>query len=135
MARVMTNLLKNKIVDPTLRDWIIPKFTTTTDNDVTVASIVMMGTLQQYFSYGIQCTCGIPSVTLLGEKADYEEILIRLDKLCEYGEEPTIFSKMLKPVIQGFLRSFEDPSASDVSDFWNSVCVEDGGSGTLYYNG
>ncbi|ORY04540.1 hypothetical protein BCR34DRAFT_434196, partial [Clohesyomyces aquaticus] len=135
MAQVMTDLLKDNVVDPELRDWIIPKFTTTTDNDVTVAAIVMMGTLQKYFTYGMTCCCGIPSVTLLGEKHDYEEILTRLDKLCEYGEEPTTFCNMLKPVLNGFLRTFEDATASDVSDFWNNVCVHNGGSGIDYYNG
>ena len=40
--------------------------------------------------------CGIPSVTLLGEKDDYEQILMRLEKLCEYGSEPTTFCNMLK---------------------------------------
>jgi hypothetical protein len=58
----------------------MPAFSTTTSHDTDVASIVMMASMQKYFSY-YSCAfiCGIPSVTLLGEKADYELILRRLE--------------------------------------------------------
>ena len=46
MARQMTNLIDENIVDPALRAWILPDFSTTTVNDVTVSSIVMMATLK-----------------------------------------------------------------------------------------
>jgi hypothetical protein len=46
MARQMTNLIDENIVDPALREWILPDFSTTTVNDVTVSSIVMMATLK-----------------------------------------------------------------------------------------
>jgi Domain of unknown function (DUF4419) len=46
MARQMTNLINENIVDPALRAWILPDFSTTTVNDVTVSSIVMMATLK-----------------------------------------------------------------------------------------
>jgi hypothetical protein len=46
MARQMTNLIDENIVDPALRKWILPNFSTTTVNDVTVSSIIMMATLK-----------------------------------------------------------------------------------------
>jgi hypothetical protein len=46
MARQMTNLIDVNIVDPALREWILPDFSTTTVNDVTVSSIIMMATLK-----------------------------------------------------------------------------------------
>jgi hypothetical protein len=46
MARQMTDLIDENIVDPALRAWILPDFSTTTVNDVTVSSIVMMATLK-----------------------------------------------------------------------------------------
>ena len=36
MARQMTTLIDENIVDPTLREWILPNFSTTTVNDITV---------------------------------------------------------------------------------------------------
>lgn len=44
MARQMTKLIDENIVDPTLRDWILPDFSTTTVTDSTVSAIIMMGT-------------------------------------------------------------------------------------------
>jgi len=52
--------------------------------------------LQYYASYGI---CGIPPVTLLGEKADYELILARIPKLATYGKEPSEFAELLTPIL------------------------------------
>lgn len=46
MARAMTNLIDETIVDPTLREWIVPDFSTTTITDTTVCSMVMMATLK-----------------------------------------------------------------------------------------
>jgi hypothetical protein len=46
MARAMTNLIDENIVDPTLREWILPDFSTTTITDTTVSSMVMMATLK-----------------------------------------------------------------------------------------
>jgi len=37
-------IIKN-IKDPTIAEWILPKFTTTTENDRVVASVTMMATL------------------------------------------------------------------------------------------
>ena len=42
MASRMTNLIEENIVDPSLRTWIIPSFTTTTTTDVVVANCVPM---------------------------------------------------------------------------------------------
>jgi hypothetical protein len=74
-APQMTKLLSQNINDPHLRSWILPSFSTTTPTDTVTASILMMGTLQKYFEFiGIMC-CGIPSVTLQGTKADWQDIL------------------------------------------------------------
>lgn len=50
-AQQMTMLIQANIKDPELREWVTPNFTTTTDNNKSVAAIVMMGTLQKYFDY------------------------------------------------------------------------------------
>ena len=114
-------MIQDHVVDPELREWMMPAFSTTESHDVVVASIVMMASMQKYFSYCCMTCCGIPSVTLLGEKGDYKLILRRLDKLRNYGKEPNIFVDLLTPVLKRFIRSFEAPDADDVLDFWNRI--------------
>lgn len=106
-AKQMGELIEENVVDPELRQWMMPAFTTTTKHDVIIASILLMGVTQKYFDYKCCIMCGLPSVTLLGNKADWELILARLEKLKEYGEEPTQFHNLLKPVLLRFVRSFE----------------------------
>lgn len=60
-------------------------FTTTTDTDRIVFAVLMMGTLKKYFNYGLQLECGLPAVTLLGERQDWEKLASRIDKLCSFG--------------------------------------------------
>ncbi|KAK8050088.1 hypothetical protein PG994_011818 [Apiospora phragmitis] len=107
MCRNMTKLIEQNIVDPKLRAWVLPSFTTTTPTDETVAAVLMMGTLQKYFEYRFDpCSCGTPSVTLLGEKSDYEDILQRIEKLKEYGEQPTRWYGLLRPVLKYMAATF-----------------------------
>ncbi|KAJ7510698.1 hypothetical protein B0H11DRAFT_2402119 [Mycena galericulata] len=71
LSRQMVGLLATAVVDPTLRAWVMPDFSTTTLKDQTVGAIVMMSTLKAYFEYIFEAiACGIPRVTIDGTKAD-----------------------------------------------------------------
>ena len=109
------------IVDADFRSWLMPDFTTTNDNDRVVASIIMMGTMQEYYSFTCGIICGFPSVTLMGEKSDYEAILRKLDKLDGYGKEPQHFAELLRPVLKRFIRSFDDPAGAETNHFWRTA--------------
>ena len=65
--RMMNDMIAKNIVDPELREWILPSFSTTTETDRIVAAVMMMGTLQKFFNFKLTQFCGLPSVTLLGE--------------------------------------------------------------------
>jgi hypothetical protein len=135
-AQDMVQLLGAVVIDPGLPDWLMPDFSTTNDNDRIVASIIMMGTLQNYFEYSMGIICGFPSVTLLGEKTDYEAILRRVDKLDEYGQEPRQFATLLRPVVRRFIQSFDSPKAQDVLEFWRTpFSVDDSICGITWYTG
>ncbi|KAL8734228.1 MAG: hypothetical protein Q9166_001714 [cf. Caloplaca sp. 2 TL-2023] len=135
-AKQMGELIEKNVVDPELRRWMMPAFTTTSPNDVVVASILLMGATQKYFDFKCCIMCGLPSVTLLGEKADWELILTRIEKLKEYGEEPTQFYNLLKPVISRFVTSFDKPTSKQTIDFWQHIAHHlHGGSGPSYYSG
>ncbi|KAJ6528128.1 hypothetical protein B0H19DRAFT_1385307 [Mycena capillaripes] len=140
MARQMVDLIEKNIVDPTLRAWAIPSFTTTTENDTTVAAVLLLATLKEYFSYGFcGIACGIPRVTLEGEKSDWVNILGRLEKLKEYGIQTIAWYHLLRPVIARFVAAFESDAAASGKnnvDFWQKVAhYHSMGSGMNYYYG
>ncbi|KAE8167930.1 hypothetical protein BDV40DRAFT_252127 [Aspergillus tamarii] len=131
----MTRLIEKEVVDPELRTWIMPTFSTTTESDRVVAAILMMSSMQKYFSYRMTLACGIPTVTLLGEKADWESMVAKLDKIPQLGEQPAIFARLLRPVLERFVTSFDDPSSQHIRDFWSKCAHETGGSGPYYLSG
>ena len=86
-----------------------------------------------YFEYTMCLMCGIPSVTLEGEKSDWERLLTRLDKLDSFGEEPKAWAAMLRPILIRFVGAFD--GEPDV-DFWSRVChYHSQGSGPSYLSG
>ena len=93
----------------------------------------MMGTLQAFFSYEVMPLCGIPTVTLKGERADYVNILQRLEKLSTFGEETRAWGEMLRPIILRFISAFDgEPD----EPFWNQVCHQTTQQcGDEYYTG
>ncbi|KJK76642.1 hypothetical protein H634G_08230 [Metarhizium anisopliae BRIP 53293] len=135
LAGAMTHLMAKNVKDPELRTWVMPSFSTTSQTDIAVASVLFMGAMQKYFSYTMRMLCGIPSVTLLGEVADWADILSRLDKLAQLGEEPGQFADMLKPILRNMVLSFTEPSSPAVIRFWNSIADKHQMSGSCTYSG
>ena len=136
LAHRMSYMLEENVVDEELREWIVPDFSTTTSNDEMVAAVIMMSTLQKYFDYKFTLTCGIPSVTLLGESQDWVKLLEKIEKLKTFGEEPSMWYQLLKPVLTGFIMTFNKPDSKDTTTFWNRIAhYESMGSGPTYYSG
>ncbi len=125
LAQRMAGLIQENVKDPELQTWIMPNWSTTTDNDRTVAAILMMGSMQKYFSYSMTMTCGVPSVTLLGTRADWEDMLHRLDKLSKLGDEAVAFATLLRPVIRHFVASFDPEPSPAVLAFWDKIAHVD----------
>lgn len=86
-----------------------------------------------YFNYKVVLRCGVPSVTLEGEKSDWVTILSRLTKLESFGPEPKAWAALLRPILNRFIKAFDgDPDI----DFWNQVChYYPQGSGPTYLSG
>ena len=135
-ASGINDLIKKMLVDPSLHEWVTPSFSTTKAHDKTIANVLMMGITQEYFSFKCVLKCGLPSVTLLGQKGDWKQLYTRLDKLETFGKEASHFAQGLRPVIARFIRSFDDPQAQEVIDFWQCIAHESGGgSGPTWYSG
>jgi hypothetical protein len=114
--------IQNKVKMHGLKDWTLPNFSTTTETDLEVASIMLMGAMQHYFSYEISIICGLPYVTLLGERHDYQCMLDRLPFLKDMGLGPevTLWALHLERVLQGLVNSFDGDNEAN-RDFWNAM--------------
>ncbi|KAJ7510575.1 hypothetical protein B0H11DRAFT_2401908 [Mycena galericulata] len=136
LSRQMADLIQKNVVDPELRAWAIPAFTTTTEGDITSAAVLLMATTRPYFHHGFSKTaCGIPRVTLAGERADWADILGRLEKLKEYGVEATAWYHLLQPVLVRFVATFDAPESAENMDFWSKIVHYHRKSGGNYYTG
>jgi hypothetical protein len=121
-AQQMAGEIGNNVVDSDLVPWIIPDFSTTTDTDRVVGSILLMGAMQKYFDYDFCCaTCGIPSVTLLGSRADWVDLQARIDKIPRLGGEAVEFHRLLAPVARHMVLTFDSPRSPAVLAFWRSI--------------
>lgn len=130
------DLLAQNVNDPELRNWIMHSFSTTTPTDRVVSAIVMMGALQKYFSFTAQFLCGLPSVTLLGTRADWQALLLALDKIPSFGMEATEWYNLLVPVCRHFVATFDKPNSGAVKSFWNRIVHHERfGSGSTRYSG
>ncbi|KAI5923045.1 hypothetical protein F4810DRAFT_711087 [Camillea tinctor] len=137
MTAEISDKIHENIVDKDLQAWITPSFSTTTEIDAVVCSAIFMSTMKEYFEYRFRLLCGIPSVTLLGDVSDWEEILQRLDKLKSFGsthEKLERWRILLVPVIQNMIRCFHVPE--EQADFWSRICHRESfGSGPRYLSG
>ncbi|KAL2186977.1 hypothetical protein L209DRAFT_779107 [Thermothelomyces heterothallicus CBS 203.75] len=98
--------IQKRVKTDWLLDWIVPDFSTTTESDVMAANVLMMGLTQAYFQYVGKQVCGIPSVTLLGERAEWDKPLTRLDRLPE-------FAARLRPVLTRISATFDASDAPE----------------------
>ncbi|RAQ51594.1 hypothetical protein AFGD_012398 [Aspergillus flavus] len=128
LAIRLAELIENEIVED-LRSWFMPSFSTTTEVDQVVASVLMMGTMQKYFGYGGVLTCGIPRVTLLGERADWVQLQNKIEKINEFGEEPRQFANLLRPVLRHFVACFDGSQGTQAKSFWSASVHMSGKSG------
>ncbi|KAF1998657.1 hypothetical protein P154DRAFT_523939 [Amniculicola lignicola CBS 123094] len=113
--------IQQRVKTDWLLEWILPNFTTTTETDVMTANVLMMGLMKAYFKYVGGIICGLPSVTLLGEKKDWEKLLAKLDRLKDFGAEPTQYGNQLRPIFSRFVQTFDKPDDSEIRKFWNNI--------------
>lgn len=117
-AVLFSELIQKNVIDPELASWMLPNFSTSTSNDVSVAAMVMMATTKTYFEYIIAVGCGFPSVTLLGEREDWVNLLEKLPKLAEFGDEPEEWSKLLIKAVEKMIETYDHPDDQATKDLW-----------------
>lgn len=136
LVGTMNKQIQQNVIDPELRQWIIPNFSTTTPLDALISGMVMMATVKEYFTFRLVLGCGIPRVTLEGEKSDWTNILDRLEKLKEFGPKTNAWYRLLRPILLRFIKAFDRPDSKENLDFWSQVAhYESFGSGTTWLSG
>lgn len=112
------------------RDLIMDSFSTTEEIERTAFGVTMMYALKSYFSYEVHTRCGIPSVTLEGDKADWEDVATRAE---EVGKrfELNWWTEHLMPVLEQCISAFDKPNP----EFWAEFYKQNGGSGGPYVSG
>jgi hypothetical protein len=130
MSDKFVQAMRKYLVDEDLSDWLLPKFSTTMANDRTVSALVLMATMKSYFEYVVMFGCGFPSVTLEGEKEDWEQLAARIQRFSRYGSEPAEWCIYLSKVAEKMIASFDRPDDQDIKDFWMRACHSAGASGS-----
>jgi len=136
--RMVDEQITKNIKDPEVTKWLLPAFTTTTNEDRIAASVTIMSTLKAYFEYGFSLGCGIPYVTLLGTVEDWEMLRKKADGLLQYdieNKDPVMkkWHGLLSKVLDEFVKSAKGESNLE---FWDKVAhYKRGGSGPSYLSG
>jgi hypothetical protein len=134
MANCFIEAMRKHVKEEEVCDWVLPAFSTTTDHDKIVGSVLLMAVMKKYFSFKACLMCGIPEITLAGTLQDWKEVRQRVDKLLEYGQEDlTPWVIMLRQILDQFVAAFE--GRVDLS-FWERICHHTStGSGPSYLSG
>jgi len=91
-------------------------FSTSTEIDRTASQIVLLDAYSPYFSYGMMCVCGIPSITLTGTVEDWRRLRQRIDVVAEL--DLRLWCRSLAPILDQFVRA----AGSDVDvAFWRRI--------------
>jgi len=136
LSQRMTLEIAKNIKDPSVREWIMPDFTTTTPKERMVGAVMLMATMKSYFDYKFELCCNLPGVTLLGEVEDWIKIRERANRLLEFDLEEklmTKWSQMLFPVLDHLV---ESAKGNPDLKWWNQIANRfGGGSGPSYVSG
>ncbi|KAK3291698.1 uncharacterized protein B0H64DRAFT_407764 [Chaetomium fimeti] len=127
VAQQLAKQVKQNLKDPAIATTLLPSFTTTTPHDRATAAMVFLGAMKEYFSYGVRFGCSFPSVTLLGERSDWADMLKRVTWFGTIDHEETIeWTLRLTKVLEYMVASFDRPEDTDVKSFWTHAVHETG---------
>jgi hypothetical protein len=119
VAQQLAGMVKERLTDPNIATTLLPKFTTTTPHDQATAAIVFLGAMKEYFSYAVRLGCSFPSVTLLGERSDWADMLQRVAWIGTIDHEESIaWALRLTKILEYIVASFDRPDDEDVKQFW-----------------
>ncbi|KAK2688589.1 hypothetical protein QWA68_012723 [Fusarium oxysporum] len=118
--------IQSRVKTEWLLEWITPGFSTSTAQDDVTATVLMMGLMQHFFEFEGMVVCGIPSVTLLGEREDWVKLGEKVEMLKEFGDEAAGFAERLRPIMKRFVSSWDVDTEGGEGDgerrlFWEQI--------------
>ncbi len=113
-----------------LQKLVAARFSTTSDIEAAAYDVCLMDTFQGYFEYEFHMGCGIPRVTLLGNRADWESMIPRVRHLGEYGL--AWWTDALVPILEELARTADGEIDQE---FWRSFFRYQSGSGPAELTG
>ena len=113
--------LQKNIKASWLTDWISPGFSTSDEDDERTATVLMMGMMKTFFDYAGGETCGIPSITILGTKQDWQRLLSKIDHLEDFGVDPQNYAHRLRPILSRIVSTFDSPTTRETRNFWDQM--------------
>lgn len=113
-------------------DLIVADFSTTGPVERAASEVVLMDTMQAFFSYEVQTLCGIPAINLEGTADDWRKIAQRVSEFRRFNLDWWIDA--LHPVLDEFVAASEGKVNRR---FWDSIYKWHGpqGSGSPYVSG
>lgn len=109
----------------------VPDFSTTNDFHRTASQITMLEGFSKAFTYVGESGCGIPYITLRGEKSDWQWIHNHLSQLEKIGMRR--WARELRPVIQEFINSYDEGKLN--LEFWQDIFKNSTGYGPTHISG
>lgn len=76
-------LIYKNIKDHRLIDWMFTKFSTSNQQDELVMSLMLMGTMKEYFNYTVS-ECGLPKIVIAGDINDWILMIRKLKYIEEF---------------------------------------------------
>jgi uncharacterized protein DUF4419 len=105
-----------KASDPVLHETLICDFSTTTPAIRTASEIALMDCYSSYFTYAMNCVCGIPKITVTGSVEDWQRIRARVEVLETYRLRWWV--RRLRPILDEFIRTVE---GTPNLQFWQAI--------------
>ncbi|CAL8075355.1 unnamed protein product [Orchesella dallaii] len=130
LINAMKDEINKKIVDPNVRKWILPGFSTTTEYHEVAVGVMFLTSMKKYFKYKFEMSCGIPVIFIEGTEWDWKNILRRLKKLKEYDLQ--LWYDLLHPIIKKFVAA---KKRNIRQKFWRGIVDRHAGSGVNYISG
>ncbi|KAM3513427.1 hypothetical protein MY11210_002907 [Beauveria gryllotalpidicola] len=113
--------IQKRVKTDWLEAWVRPGFSTSSEDDGMTATVLMMGLVKQYFSFAGGIICGLPRVTLLGTRQDWDKLQAKLDRLIDFGPEAAAYAESLRPIFKRFVRTFDEPNSKEIKTFWRQI--------------
>lgn len=128
MASLYAAVTSRIQVDWLQHQWISPNFTTSTNEHVMAAHILMLAQTRAFERKtpphtGAALLCGLPSVTLLGTRQDWAVVQWRVERMSIFGAEAAAYGARLLPVVRRFVQTFDTPDDPAILAFWNAIVV------------